>query len=62
MRPRRRQPRTAGKGLDHHWRTDITSFDPVLRLQELRLEAPHETDLEHNTGLLRGSGHQVALF
>ena len=36
----------------------------ILRLgfHELRLETPHETDLEHDAGLVCRGGHGVALF
>src|SRR5689334_9404727 len=46
--------------LDQHWRADLTGFDSVKRCFEIRIEAPHETDLEHQAALLCGGDHLVA--
>ena len=61
VRPRRRQARAPGQGLDHHGRADLAGFDPAPGLGKLGLEPPHETHLENDAGALRRRRHGVAL-
>src|SRR5690348_14613812 len=46
--------------LDQHRRADLTGFDSGKRRFEIRIEASHKTDLEHQVALLCGGDHLVA--